>query len=119
MGNINIKDEYIIEDNGFTLTFFKNGLRHRKAGPALIWKKNEEKLPNLEEQKLYKVIFKELDSAGRNFLSSVEANSIQNIAYCLEGQSYSEKEFNSLLLNDELGKELTTPTKIDTKKPKV
>lgn len=112
-------DEYIIEDNGFTLTFFKNGLPHRKGGPAIMWKKNEEKLPNLYEQKLYKVIFTELDFAGRIFFLNLEPNSIQNISYCLEGQYYSEKEFNSLLLNDDLEKELTTPTKIDTKKQKV
>jgi hypothetical protein len=120
---MNNKDEYIIEDNGINLIFKKNGLNHREAGPAIIWKTCTDKYPNAEEQKLYKTVIKDLKIEKKDFLhiSNFTTHIIRS-TYYLEGQHYTEEEFYKrkakLDLKNELCKDLPI-TDSDTRRTKV
>lgn len=109
--NINSNDEYIIEHNGFTLTFKKNGIIHREAGPAIFGVTNpdRQKYFYLEDIEIYKIKEVKINSKELDFYfmnASFVEKPKHKIAYYLNGINYSEKEFYALKLGKELEKEL-------------
>jgi hypothetical protein len=94
---MNNKDEYIMEDNGFILTFLKNGLKHREAGPALFWRANKDKIKllSLGDESLYEHKHIELESDRIDFYRrSEEMVNLDTVYYYLEDKSYEKDKFD-------------------------
>lgn len=110
-------DEYIIENNGLSLTYLKNEKIHREVGPAMFFIEDKHKY-NIEEDKhLYEEIKCEF-SLYSDIVMTLQANSMNLEQYYLDGVEYSKEEFNIIMLEKELNKEL--PEKeFKTKKLKI
>lgn len=125
---MNSQDEYIIEDDGFTLTFFKNGILHREVGPALFWKtnKNKDKFLNLGDEHLYILKHIELDSEKRqSYMRAEEIVDLNTVYYYLDGKVYEKSQFNLMIKKkeaEELLQELNKnkhEVQVQTKKSKL
>jgi hypothetical protein len=109
------KDEYIIEDDGHSYTFKKNGRIHREEGPAYFsyGNINKNEYLNLEDKYLYK--FKQIPSDKRELLFESEMKRLKyelwqagKIHYFLEGEEYSKEEFEKIKARKDLKNELST-----------
>jgi hypothetical protein len=86
-------DEYIVEDDGLTLKFLKNGFIHREAGPAMFWKSNTQYL-NLGDEHLYVVKHIELDEQRKKkWLDPNFTQQQKTVYYILDGRPFMEDEF--------------------------
>jgi hypothetical protein len=115
------KDEYIIEDDGFSLKFKKNGKLHREEGPAILWKLNEDQYPNFKEKQLYKVKVKSVKLKDQLPIL-IPHIMIKDISYYLEGRNYTKKDFDILVDKLKLKKELNSelnPNQSNTKTKKL
>jgi hypothetical protein len=115
------KDEYIIEDDGFSLKFKKNGKLHREEGPAILWKLNEDQYPNFKEKQLYKVKVKSVKLKDQLPIL-IPHIMIKDISDYLEGRNYTKKDFDILVDKLKLKKELNSelnPNQSNTKTKKL
>jgi hypothetical protein len=118
-------DEYIIEDDGLTLKFLKNGFIHREAGPAMFWKSNNQYL-SLGDEHLYVVKHFELDeNTKRKWLDPSFTQQQKTAYYFLDGRPIFQDEFHLKVkkiqaerMQKELNNELSN-TKNNSKKTKI
>jgi hypothetical protein len=124
------QDEYIvvIEKIGNRF-YYKNGQLHREAGPAYVNWEGKEKFTGLEDQELYKKVFKENTDEYYSYVETNEqgAEIIKKLrptyeCYHLDGIEYSKAEFNCIIalqkaeeLDKELGDVQAPIKKIDKK----
>lgn len=110
------KDEYIMEDNGFTLVFLKNGVIHREDGPAMLWKHNSkiEHYLNLGDEHLY-TIKKTKTYQKKVWKDSQQRKHNDDIFYFLDGRPLPKDDFELELkkiqierIKSELNNELST-----------
>jgi hypothetical protein len=115
--NMKNKDKYIIENDGHSYIFTKNGVRHREVGPAFFWHTNKDKNEylNLEDKDLYKLKKIKLSMVDESLEYEMEVLRIMNgetnkVVYFLDGQEYSKDEFEKIKsirdLKNQLGSEL-------------
>jgi hypothetical protein len=107
------KDEYVVNKLGIFVCYYKNGKLHREVGPAIYFSNDSHKYTNLEDQELYK---RGIVNAG-SLPSSVVFNMNKNNDpyYYLEGVSYTENEFKSMLDKKNLKLELDNDLNQNTK----
>jgi hypothetical protein len=115
-------DEYILK-RGFggegAYFFYKNGLLHREAGPAYISEEEiEENSPylNIVDEHLYKKEILE-QRWPEDFKEEVlfKKDYYIVLSHSLFGIPYSKEEFNILVLQNQLDKELNTNKTKDKK----
>jgi len=127
-------EEYIVQKckNGKgSLFFYKNGLLHREAGPAIVTFPNRKTLTKLGDENLYKekIVKSDFpehyspDPIDKSELINGKIALIHSIAiFYLEGKPYSQEEFEQIkgtfILKNELSKELLESDKL-TKKVKL
>jgi hypothetical protein len=96
-------DEYTIEDNGFTLSYFRNGFLHREDGPAIFWKEKMDEYfyfsPNISYNFKYKDLTVEQKKKAEALKEIADLNAV---LYYLEGFKYDEIDY----LNRDLNKTL-------------
>ena len=121
------KDEYTVKiciNKEFYRTdyyFYKNGLLHREAGPAILLGLNKVEFDKLEDNHLYKeeLIFKRVPPGYECKYVRATPPAIAVVKHYLNGIAYqTEKEFNIAKFNKELEQELPV-TKLTNKKPKI
>lgn len=110
------KDQYIVNNLGRFVCYYKNGKLHREAGPAVYLMTDKDKYCPLilEDKNLYQL--------GDIKVGSLPASIILNMGnkkevyYYLEGISYTKKEFNAILDKKNLNKELELELSKNNKK---
>lgn len=112
------KDNYIVKRtrNGTGACFFyKNGTLHREAGPAIVTLSNREHFLQLGDEELYKeehISTDFPDGYSYEYLQQEEiidghlAKFTTIPIFYLNGQPYTEEEFNKIKLTLELKNEL-------------
>lgn len=112
------KDNYIVKRtrNGTGAYFFyKNGTLHREAGPAIVTLSNREHFLQLGDENLYKEEHVNRDLPNGYSYEYIQEEEIIDgrltqvssiPIFYLNGQPYTEKEFNKIKLTLELKKEL-------------
>lgn len=103
------KDQYVVRTINKFVCHYKNGKLHREAGPAIYSLKAKSKYDDLEDKNLYQPSTILPFSIG-NLPVSIGLNmgSQKEAYYYIDGVSYTDKEFNSLLEKKDLKIELDT-----------
>ena len=121
----NNQDEFIviIEKMGNRF-YYKNGILHREAGPAYVPWKLKEEFTGLADQELYKKVFQlhakedEYDGFASDGSPITMRARPDYVCYHLDGKEYQLEEFNAIMLEKELSKEIPKQ-EVKTKKVKI
>ncbi len=120
-------DEYIIEDNNYVIRFFRNGLLHREAGPAIFYKKYESQHLNLGDEHLY--VIKKVETTqeekekwgspyDHKYKESMAIYMIYGKPFIKENFDLEIKKIQAERMQEQLNKELLT-NKDKIKKTKI
>lgn len=112
-----MKDKYqvYIRKEG-TRVYYKNGLIHREAGPAVVRVEDIELYTNLSDKGLHEETFKQV--ANDMFCASHKDYKSNVSSYFLEGKLYEQDEFDIIIFNKRLEKELPL-SELNDKKVKI